>query len=103
MRVLVTGGAGFIGSHLVDFLMRNGYQVIAVDNLSSGRLEFISKWFDSDGFEFYRIDLRDFDELVGICRGVDAVFHFALILRFVLVLRGLRIFGRIMFSLPIIC
>lgn len=103
MRVLVTGGAGFIGSHIVELLMNRDFRVVVVDNLSSGRLEFISKWFDSDGFEFYRMDLRDFDELVGICRGVDAVFHFALILRFVLVLRGLRIFGRIMFSLPIIC
>ena len=77
MRVLVTGGAGFIGSHIVELLMNRDFRVVVVDNLSSGRLEFISKWLDSDDFEFYRIDLRDFDELVGICRGVDAVFHFA--------------------------
>ena len=77
MRVLVTGGAGFIGSHLVDFLMRNGYQVIVVDNLSSGKLGFIARWFNSENFEIHKVDLRRFDDLVEICKGCDAVFHFA--------------------------
>ena len=43
MKVLVTGGAGFIGSHVVDLLIENGYEAVIVDNLSTGKEEFINK------------------------------------------------------------
>jgi UDP-glucose 4-epimerase len=52
MKVLVTGGAGFIGSHLVDALIRRGYQVVVVDNLSTGRLENINP-----AATFYQADI----------------------------------------------
>jgi dTDP-glucose 4,6-dehydratase len=72
-RALVTGGAGFLGSHLCDALLGDGYSVVAVDNLLTGRpsnLEHLKK----DGrFEFRQIDVCDpFD-----CGPVDYVFHFA--------------------------
>ena len=55
--VLVTGGAGFIGSNLVDALMGRGAKVLVLDNLSSGSLENIAKWFEHPDFEFVRGDL----------------------------------------------
>jgi len=56
-RVLVVGGAGFIGSHLVDVLMERGVEVVVFDNLSSGSLENIRRWLDSPGFTFIKGDL----------------------------------------------
>ncbi|MCD6559377.1 MAG: SDR family NAD(P)-dependent oxidoreductase, partial [Palaeococcus sp.] len=77
MRVLVTGGAGFIGSHLVDTLMERGHEVKVVDDLSAGSLENIKRWLDNERFEFIKGDLRE----PGVCseavKGVEAVFHLA--------------------------
>jgi len=56
-RVLVVGGAGFIGSHLVDVLMERGVEVVVFDNLSSGSLENIRRWLDGPGFTFIKGDL----------------------------------------------
>lgn len=72
-RALVTGGAGFLGSHLCDALLADGYSVIAVDNLITGRLANIQHLRNENRFEFAELDICDpFD------RGhVDYVFHFA--------------------------
>jgi UDP-glucose 4-epimerase len=70
VRIVVTGGAGFLGSHLVDGLVAEGYEVVVVDNLSSGKREYVNK-----AAELYIRDLKDPDWGVGI-RG-DVVFHFA--------------------------
>ena len=59
MRVLVTGGAGFIGSHLVDRLVDEGYSVRVVDNLSSGRQENLEKRVDVNTIELIVGDLKD--------------------------------------------
>jgi UDP-glucose 4-epimerase len=78
MHILVTGGAGFVGSHLVDRLLHDGHSVIAVDNLSTGRREFLSEAERVPGFEFVENDLlQDVDELRELVRGADAVFHLA--------------------------
>jgi UDP-glucose 4-epimerase len=77
MRVLVTGGAGFIGSHLVDRLVRDGYRVRVVDNLSSGRVENIKHLLESNSVELIVGDLKDPRIVLRAVKGVDVVFHFA--------------------------
>ena len=77
-RVLVTGGAGFIGSHLVDELVKMGYEVSVIDDLSTGKIENLQRHLDGK-VKFFKGDIRDgqlVDELVG---GVDAVIHLAAI------------------------
>jgi len=74
VRILVTGGAGFIGSHLVDRLAAEGYQVRVIDNLSSGRLENLAHRRD---VEVIIGDLKNPQDAQKAVRGVDAVFHFA--------------------------
>jgi UDP-glucose 4-epimerase len=77
MRILVTGGAGFIGSHLVDRLVRDGYKVRAVDNLSSGRVENIKHHLDANTVELIIGDLKDPQIALKAVEGIDVVFHFA--------------------------
>ena len=74
--VLVTGAAGFIGSHLVDSLLARRVNVIGLDNLSSGKEEFLKEALLNDRFQFHRLDLTE-DDLSDILKGVDAVFHLA--------------------------
>lgn len=77
MRALVTGGAGFIGSHLVDALVERGVDVVVVDNLSSGRLENIGDHVRGGRVAFYRRDLKDPGALDGLLRDIDVVYHYA--------------------------
>jgi UDP-glucose 4-epimerase len=77
MRILVTGGAGFIGSHLVDRLVGEGYRVRVVDNLSSGRVENLRRHIDSNAIEFVIADLKDPQMALRSVEDVDVVFHFA--------------------------
>jgi dTDP-glucose 4,6-dehydratase len=72
-RAMVTGGAGFLGSHLCDALIADGYDVVAVDNLITGRLENVAHLRNDTRFEFRELDIcAPFD--LG---PVDYVFHFA--------------------------
>ncbi len=77
MRALVTGGAGFIGSHLVDRLVARGNKVLVVDNLSSGVLDFISEHIENGKVEFSNTDLKDLEALKPLMQGVDIVYHLA--------------------------
>jgi len=77
MRVLVTGGAGFIGSHLVDRLMADGCRVRVLDNLASGSRVNLSQWEGNPTFEFIRGDLLDRDTARRAVEGCDQVFHMA--------------------------
>jgi UDP-glucose 4-epimerase len=72
-RYLVTGGAGFIGSHLSRELVRRGHQVVVLDNLSTGREENIADIIDA--LEFRVGSITDLDTVKECCRGVDCVFH----------------------------
>jgi UDP-glucose 4-epimerase len=73
VRALITGGAGFIGSHIAERLVAQGYQVRIVDNLSSGRRENLSGFADS--VEFTEGDIRDVTLLERLCEGCDWIFH----------------------------
>jgi Nucleoside-diphosphate-sugar epimerases len=77
MKAFVTGGAGFIGSHLVDMLLQEGYQVTAYDNLTEGRLENLSHLKDNPDFRFIKGDMRDAELLMKVLQGQDVVFHMA--------------------------
>jgi len=76
-RVLVTGGAGFIGSHLVDALMGRGYRVRVVDDLSNGSLGNLQRWLENRDFEFIDGDLKEPDVASRSVEGVGVVFHLA--------------------------
>ena len=78
-NILVTGGAGFVGSHLSDALIEEGHNVVVVDNLILGRKENISHLFKHNRFRFYKEDLLDHDALRLIFEKekFDAVFHLA--------------------------
>ncbi len=78
MKVLVTGGAGFIGSHLVSFLLARGHRVKVVDNLSSGSYTSIEQHEDNANFEFHELDISDnHGALDGVFQDVEWVFHLA--------------------------
>ena len=92
MKALVTGGAGFIGSHIVERLLKDGHKVIVLDDLCSGKLENLSfvsselvewgktkdlsstKW-SSGNFTFVYGDIRDYSVCGEVCSGVDVIFH----------------------------
>ncbi len=77
IRALITGGAGFIGSHLAERLLREGYQVTVIDNLSTGRLENIQQLDAQTNFAYAVEDIRNIhviDRLVSEC---DVIFHLA--------------------------
>ncbi|HXT71391.1 MAG TPA: NAD-dependent epimerase/dehydratase family protein [Vicinamibacterales bacterium] len=77
MKCLVTGGAGFIGSHVVDRLLARGDEVIAYDNLSTGQRGFLETASKSDRFRLVEADTLDADALVKAMAGVELVFHLA--------------------------
>ncbi len=76
-NILVTGAAGFIGSHLSEGLIQRGYQVIGLDNLSYGLLQNLSSLLAHPRFEFIRGDVRDFELLFNFGSRVDAIVHLA--------------------------
>ncbi len=76
MKALVTGGAGFIGSHLVDRLLEKGYQVKIIDNLSTGKEENLNPEAD-----FHNLDICEFDKIKPLFKDIDYVFHLAAIPR----------------------
>jgi len=74
-RVLVTGGAGFVGSHLVDRLLKEGIEVVVLDNLQGGRLENIHQHLGKKNLCFVRGDIRNYRLVRNLVRGVDAIIH----------------------------
>ena len=71
--MLVTGGAGFIGSHLAERLLALGHEVRVLDNFSTGRRENLASF--ADGIEVFEVDVRDREGVAGAVKGVDVVFH----------------------------
>ncbi len=76
-KVLVTGGAGFIGAHLVDRLVERGDQVVVVDNMRRGHKEKLENYVRQGGVRLVEEDIRRFDTLAGAVRGCETVYHLA--------------------------
>lgn len=77
MHVLVTGGAGFIGSHVTEILIQQGCHVTVVDNLEGGRLDNIQSIRSSNRLKFYKVDIRDRENLEPLFKNIDWVIHLA--------------------------
>lgn len=77
-KVLVTGGCGFIGSHLVDALIQKGFFVTVIDDLSAGTdTRYLQSHIDAGKAEFLKFDIRDFEKLMQLDNDYDGIFHFA--------------------------
>lgn len=74
MRIVITGGAGFIGSHLCDYFIKKGHYVICLDNLITGNLKNIEHLFGNEKFLFIKHDVTNYIHIPG---KVDAILHFA--------------------------
>lgn len=74
MRILITGGAGFIGSHLCERFLNDGHEVICVDNLLTGNISNLDRFFGRSGFVFIKVDCTEFLHIPG---DLDAILHFA--------------------------
>ena len=75
--ILITGGAGFIGSNLTDYLLGSGYQVLGLDNFSTGKSEFLESAMGHPSFKLLICDLSDTESFKNNIAGYDCVFHFA--------------------------
>ncbi len=73
-RVLITGGAGFLGSHLCERFLKEGYRVICMDNLSTGRSENIEHLIGNENFQFIKYDVTEYVHVSG---DLDLILHFA--------------------------
>lgn len=77
MKTIVTGGCGFIGSHLADRLLSDDHEVIIIDNLSTGRLKNIEHLKKNKKVQFFKCDITDHNKLLPLFEGIDWVFHLA--------------------------
>ncbi len=77
MRVIVTGGCGFIGSHIVEQLLREGHEVTVIDNLSTGRLLNIKHLISNKRLTFVEADISDHTKILPYFNNIDWVFHIA--------------------------
>src|SRR5215467_2904573 len=75
--VLVTGAAGFLGSHLCDALLSRGHRVIGVDDLSHGKRENLQEAMQNSRFSFHVLDITDAAQLRSVSEGVEVVAHLA--------------------------
>ncbi|MEM2083640.1 MAG: SDR family oxidoreductase [Nitrososphaerota archaeon] len=78
-KILVTGGAGFIGSHLVDELINRGYKVIVLDNFYSGKIGNLRKNLKNKNFKLIKGDIRNIKDVKKAIKNVNAIFHLAAI------------------------
>jgi nucleoside-diphosphate-sugar epimerase len=80
-KMAVTGGAGFIGSNLAEYLLNQGFSVLVIDNLSTGKKQNLAGWTECAGnrFQFLQADINDTDRLLREFKNVTYVFHLAAI------------------------
>jgi UDP-glucose 4-epimerase len=79
LKILITGGAGFVGSHLVDHFLKNGYETVAFDNFYSGKIENLKKHVNNRHFHLIKGDVRRVKDVEKVVKSVDAVCHLAAI------------------------
>jgi UDP-glucose 4-epimerase len=77
MKIIVTGGAGFIGSHLVDELLGRGHEVVAIDNLINGKEENLAQAKSHASFSFVDADILEGSLMMELCAGADVIYHLA--------------------------
>jgi UDP-glucose 4-epimerase len=79
MRALVTGGAGFIGTHLVERLLKEGYEVLVVDNFTLGKRENVDKFKTNPKYKFYELDIDNTEKFCDTLKDekIDIVYHLA--------------------------
>ena len=75
MKILITGGAGFVGSHLVEKLIKKKHKIVVIDNLSTGRIENIKPFLSQ--IKFVKKDISKIHEIEKYFKNIDAVFHLA--------------------------
>ena len=77
MKILITGGAGFIGSHTAELCIKKGHQVTILDDFSTGRKSNLSTV--ADGLEVVELDIRDTAAMTAVCEGAETILHLAAI------------------------
>ncbi|MCP4649355.1 MAG: NAD-dependent epimerase/dehydratase family protein [PVC group bacterium] len=77
MKILITGGAGFIGSHLAEYLLDQNHEVIVVDNLSTGSIENIAHLTEYDNFEFYEGSILNYKLMLRLVTSCECIYHLA--------------------------
>jgi len=77
MKTIVTGGAGFIGSHLAELLLEKGHSVLVLDNFVSGRQENLTHLKDNPNLKVVQVDISEIDNIKDYFKGIDWVFHLA--------------------------
>ncbi len=77
MKAIVTGGGGFIGGHLVERLIKEGYSVTVIDNFATGRIGNLEAVKNSGRLAVYEADIADFSKIKDYFKGIDSVFHLA--------------------------
>lgn len=87
-KILVTGGAGFIGCHIVDKVLSAGFEVTVIDNLTTGQLDYVDHHRDKKDFHLVKGDIRDNNLVKSIVKDIDAVFHEAAVASVVLSVRN---------------
>jgi UDP-glucose 4-epimerase len=76
-HVLITGAAGFLGSHLTDALLARGHRVTGVDNLSMGSMSNIGHNLENPRFQFHKVDILDFEAFADVAQDIDVIIHMA--------------------------
>ncbi|WP_160069590.1 SDR family oxidoreductase [Sphingobacterium bovisgrunnientis] len=74
-KILITGGAGFIGSNLTEYFLNKGHQVVVLDNFATGHRHNISNYLDNSNFKLIEGDIRNMDDCASAVEGVDYVLH----------------------------